>query len=117
MVNVNSTSCNNNATILTLLYCVIMFRKVYLPFLKAESTIQVNKKHKEGLLMKISGRNKLEATVKEVVKGAVMAKVVMDHKGTELVAAITVDSAEELNLVPGDKVTALVKATEMMVLK
>ncbi|QDR80601.1 TOBE domain-containing protein [Sporomusa termitida] len=67
--------------------------------------------------MKISGRNKLEATVKEVVKGAVMAKVVMDCKGSELVAAITVDSVEDLKLAPGDKVTALVKATEMMVLK
>lgn len=67
--------------------------------------------------MKISGRNKLEATVKEVVKGAVMGKVVMDYKGTELVAAITVDSIDDLNLKVGDKVTALVKATEMMVLK
>lgn len=67
--------------------------------------------------MKISGRNKLEATVKEVVKGAVMGKVVMDYKGTELVAAITVDSIDDLNLKVGDKVTALVKATEMMILK
>lgn len=67
--------------------------------------------------MKVSGRNKLEATVKEIVKGGVMAKVVMDHKGTELVAAITVDSVEDLGLKPGDKVTALIKATEMMVLK
>jgi molybdopterin-binding protein len=67
--------------------------------------------------MKISGRNKMEATVKEVVKGAVMAKVVMDFKGTELVAAITVDSVDDLGLKAGDKVTALVKATEMMVMK
>lgn len=67
--------------------------------------------------MKISGRNKLEATVKEIVKGAVMGKVVMDFKGTELVAAITVDSIDDLGLKPGDKVTALVKATEMMVIK
>lgn len=67
--------------------------------------------------MKISGRNKLRATVKEVVKGAVMAKVVMDYKGDELIAAITVDSVEDLDIRPGDEVTALVKATEMMVLK
>jgi molybdopterin-binding protein len=67
--------------------------------------------------VKISGRNKLEATVKEVVKGTVMAKVVMDFKGTELVAAITVDSVDDLKIAPGDKVTALVKATEMMVIK
>lgn len=67
--------------------------------------------------MKISGRNKLQATVKEVIKGSVMAKVVMDYKGDELVAAITVDSVEDLLLKPGDKVTALIKATEMMVIK
>jgi len=67
--------------------------------------------------MKISGRNKLQATVKEVVKGAVMAKVVMDYKGDELVAMITIDSVEDLDLKPGDKVTALVKSTEMMVMK
>ena len=67
--------------------------------------------------MKISGRNKLKATVKEVVKGTVMAKIVMDYKGDELVAAITIDSVEDLDLKPGDQVTALVKATEMMVLK
>ena len=67
--------------------------------------------------MKISGRNKLRATVKQVVKGAVMAKVVMDYKGDELIAAITVDSVEDLDIKPGDEVTALVKATEMRVLE
>lgn len=67
--------------------------------------------------MKISGRNKLPATVKEIIKGSVMAKVVMDYQGVELVAAITVDSVEDLKLAVGDKVTALIKATEMMVIK
>ena len=46
-----------------------------------------------------------------------MAKVVMDYKGDELVSVITVDSVEELDLKPGDSVTALIKATEMMVIK
>jgi molybdopterin-binding protein len=67
--------------------------------------------------MKISGRNKLQATVKEIVKGGVMAKVVMDYKGEEIVAVITVDSVDDLDLQTGDQVTALVKATEVMVLK
>ena len=67
--------------------------------------------------MKISGRNKLAATVKEIVRGAVMAKVVMDFNGTELVSVITVDSVDDLDLKVGDKVTALVKSTEMMVIK
>lgn len=67
--------------------------------------------------MKISGRNKLQATVKEVVKGAVMAKVVMDYKGDTLTSLISVDSVEDLDLKPGDQVTALIKATEMMLIK
>lgn len=67
--------------------------------------------------MQISGRNKLPATIKEIVTGPVMAKVVMDANGVELVAVITADSVTDLKLVVGDKVTALVKATEMMVLK
>ena len=67
--------------------------------------------------MKISGRNKLQGVVKEIVRGEVVAKVVMDHKGDELVAVISLDSVDDLNLKIGDEVTALVKATEMMVMK
>ncbi len=67
--------------------------------------------------MKISGRNKMGATIKEIVQGGVMAKVVMDYKGDELVAVITNDSVQDLGLKVGDQVTALVKATEMMIMK
>mgnify|MGYP003610962378 CR=1 FL=1 len=67
--------------------------------------------------MKISGRNKLQGTIKEIVKGTVMAKIVMDCKGDEIVAAITVDSVNDLDLKVGDKVAALIKATEVMVIK
>ena len=71
----------------------------------------------EAICMKISGRNKLGATVKEIVRGGVVAKVVMDFKGEELVAVVTNDSVDDLGLKVGDEVTALVKATEMMILK
>ena len=67
--------------------------------------------------MKVSGRNKMAATIKEIVQGGVMAKIVLDYKGDELVAVITNDSVADLDLKVGDKVTALVKATEMMVMK
>lgn len=67
--------------------------------------------------MKISGRNKLQGTVKEVVKGGVVAKVVLDYKGTEIVAVITNDSVEDMELKVGDQVVALVKATEVMIIK
>ncbi len=67
--------------------------------------------------MKISGRNKFSAIIKEVIKNDVTAKIVMDYKGDELVSVITADSVADLNLKPGDEVTALVKSTEMMVMK
>ena len=67
--------------------------------------------------MKISARNQIKCTVKQVVKGAVMAKVVLDCKGDTLVSVITVDSVKELGIKKGDKVVAIVKATEMMVMK
>jgi molybdopterin-binding protein len=66
----------------------------------------------------LSARNQLPAIVKAVKLGEVMAEVVMTVDGKfEIVAAITRDSAERLALKPGDKVTAIVKATEVMVAK
>lgn len=67
--------------------------------------------------MKVSARNRLQGTVKEIVKGTVMAKVVIDYKGAELVSAITMDAVNDLGLKAGDAVTALVKSTEVMVIK
>lgn len=67
--------------------------------------------------MKISGRNKLKGRVVEVKKDDVMAQVAIDIDPGRLTAVITADSANELALAPGDTVTALVKATSVMVMK
>ncbi len=67
--------------------------------------------------MKISGRNQLKAVVKEVIKGEVMAKVVLDYKGERIVSVVTVDSIEELNIKPGDNIIALIKSTSVMLAK
>jgi molybdopterin-binding protein len=48
--------------------------------------------------METSARNQLRGTVKTVTAGAVMAEVIMDVNGIELVAAITKESAERLSL-------------------
>lgn len=63
----------------------------------------------------LSARNQLPATVKSVKLGNIMAEVVMDVNGVEIVAAITRGSAEALNLQAGDRVKAVVKATEVLV--
>ena len=65
----------------------------------------------------ISARNQLKGTVKYVTLGTVMAEVVMDVGGTEVVAAITRHSTEALDLKEGDQVTAIIKATEVIVQK
>ncbi|MBX6312430.1 MAG: TOBE domain-containing protein [Isosphaeraceae bacterium] len=63
----------------------------------------------------LSARNQLPATVKSVKLGNVMAEVVMEVNGIEIVAAITRGSAEALGLQVGDRVKAVIKATEVLV--
>jgi molybdopterin-binding protein len=66
--------------------------------------------------MKLSARNQLNGTVASVDLGAVMATVVIRLEGgQEVVAAITKESAQALELATGDAVIAVVKATEVMV--
>ena len=67
--------------------------------------------------MQISVRNKLAGTVKEVRLGAVMAEIIIQVGDIQVVSAITKDAAEDLALKVGDKVTALVKSTSVMVQK
>ena len=69
-----------------------------------------------GPEMKLSTRNRLPGTVTEVVKGEAAAKVALDvGDGNKMVALITRESAEELGLEEGQRVTALVKATDVMI--
>ena len=65
--------------------------------------------------MQISARNQLQGRVKEIVLGTVMAEVVVDVGGQDVVAAITRRSAEALGLKAGDTVTAIIKATEVVI--
>ena len=65
--------------------------------------------------MELSARNHLKGIVKKVGLGAVMAEVVADVGGQEVVAAITRGSAKRLKLKKGDKVTAIIKATEVLI--
>jgi molybdopterin-binding protein len=64
--------------------------------------------------VQLSTRNQLKGTVKSVTTGTIMAEVVVDVGGQEIVAAITRGSVEQLALAEGDAVTILIKATEVM---
>ena len=68
------------------------------------------------MALQFSARNQLKATVKSVKLGAVMAEIVVElPDGQEIVSAITRTSAEGLNLLAGDSVVAVIKATEVMI--
>jgi molybdopterin-binding protein len=62
----------------------------------------------------LSARNQLRGTVKSVKLGTVMAEVVVDVGGNEIVSAITRGSAEGLGLSEGTAVTVVIKATEVL---
>lgn len=65
--------------------------------------------------METSARNQLKGTVTSVLMGAVMAEVTVDVMGVPVVAAITKDSAERLGLAEGKSVSAIIKATDVMI--
>lgn len=66
--------------------------------------------------MKLSARNQLNATIDSIRLGEVMATVqVTLPDGQHLTAAINRDSAEELELAPGDQIVVVIKSTEVMI--
>ncbi len=66
--------------------------------------------------MKLSTRNQIKGEIIEVVKGEVMAKVKIDiGNGNAITSTITVEAVNELKLKKGDKVTALIKASSVMI--
>jgi len=69
----------------------------------------------ERINVKLSARNQLTGTVTEIRRGEAIANVVLDVGGHRLVASITVEAVEELGLAPGREVTAVVKASDVII--
>jgi len=69
-------------------------------------------------IIAISARNKLEGVVTKIENGAVASTVKIEiSKSVNLTSMITKEAVEELNLKEGDKVEAVIKATEIMISK
>lgn len=64
--------------------------------------------------MQVSARNQLNVKIKHIKNGPVSTEVVLDLNGQTLVSVITTGSAESMGLKVGDDVTALVKASSIM---
>jgi molybdopterin-binding protein len=67
--------------------------------------------------MAISARNQLEGKILEVSLGDIMAHVVVKVGKIKIESVITRRSAKDLGLKKGDKVTVLIKSTEVMLQK
>lgn len=65
----------------------------------------------------ISGRNKLPGTITELKYDGLLVQVTIDVGGHEITSIITSDAARSLGLKEGVSVYALVKATEVMVIR
>jgi len=69
--------------------------------------------------VKISVRNQLKGKVRAIKKGGVVSRVEIEappsSKPLKMVAVITNDPVEDLNLQLGDEVTTIIKSTEVMI--
>lgn len=64
--------------------------------------------------MKLSARNQLAGRVTGITEGPATAVVEIDINGQRLVSSITREAAEELGLGEGSEVTAIIKASDVI---
>jgi molybdopterin-binding protein len=66
--------------------------------------------------MKISARNVIAGTVRDVTKGQTTAHVQVDiGNGQIITASITNEAVDELKLAKGQKATVVIKASDVMI--
>ena len=65
----------------------------------------------------VSGRNKFVGKVSGIKRDAILAQVNLEVGEHKITAVITRDALEELGLKVGDTAVALMKATEVMIIK
>ena len=68
-----------------------------------------------GVLVSVSGRNRLLGVVEEVRRDGLLAQVRLRVGNQLLTAVITRDAADELRLRRGDEAAAIIKSTDVMV--
>lgn len=66
---------------------------------------------------RISGRNQLVGRVVEVEVDGLLAQVKLSIGGQRITSIITAEAAREMNLQKGDTVAALIKSTEVMIIR
>ena len=68
-----------------------------------------------GLIVALSGRNRLRGFIEEVRTDGLLAQVRLRIGDQRLTAVITADAVDELKLKRGDTALAIIKSTEVMI--
>ena len=66
---------------------------------------------------RLSGRNQLVGRVVDVKVSGLMAQVTLSIGGQQITSIITADAVREMRLKKGQKAAALIKSTEVMILR
>ncbi len=69
----------------------------------------------EVIGLKISARNQINGKIVDIEKGDLVAVVKIQIEPATITAVITEEAAEALDIKKNDKVTAIIKATEVMI--
>ena|SRR3981189_2431579 len=72
---------------------------------------------RRGAFRKISGRNQLIGRIVEIKFSGLLAQVTLRIGEQHITSLITADAAKELRLKPGERAAALIKSTEVMILR
>ena len=72
---------------------------------------------RRGQFRKISGRNQLFGRVMDVKYSGLLAQVTLKIGEQQITAIITADAAKEMRLKTGERAAALIKSTEVMILR
>jgi molybdopterin-binding protein len=72
---------------------------------------------RDDLFRRVSGRNQLVGRIEDVRVSGLMAEVTISIGNQRITSIITSRSAREMQLKPGQTAAALIKATEVMILR
>jgi molybdopterin-binding protein len=74
-------------------------------------------KERKQVIRRVSGRNQLVGRIDAVRISGLMAEIAISIGGQQITSIITSRSAREMQLKPGQTAAALIKATEVMILR
>ena len=72
---------------------------------------------RRGAFRKISGRNQLIGRIVAIKYDGLLAQITLRIGEQHITSLITADAAREMRLKPGERAAALVKSTEVMILR